>query len=231
MIKVFQLRTKIFVKKAVLQADVQQVIASFLDSALLKENKWKEFHKSTEYKLYCFDSLFPIENSKQYEEHRIYTFTIRTVRKDLAEYFMKMLPHHENKQLKGLVTEIKIIPYRPIEKLYSITPVIVKTENGYWKNTMTLPDYEKQLFENLIKKYQQATNQKIDENFEWSRMITFLNKKPIAFKQKTTHLLGDKIEIYVADNPQVQRLAHFSLGVALGTANGRGAGFCNVKWY
>lgn len=226
---VFQIRLKLFTKEKIALENVQELLSRFIDSSFFYEEKWKAFHYSNLYKLYCFDQLYPIEKTKQYKAHKVYTLTIRTVRQDLAQYFVRTLPHHETTELKGLVTEIQILPYHPIEKLYSITPVILKTK-GYWRNQLSISEYESQMFINLIKKYQQIIGEKMDEDFEWAQMITILNQKPIAVKQKNITLLGDKIEIHVSSNPKAQKLSYFALGVGLGTNNARGAGTVNVKW-
>lgn len=70
----------------------------------------------------------------------------------------------------------KVIPKKHIESIYSITPVIAKFEDGYWKGSNTVEDLEKRIRENLIKKYNEFTNSKIDENFELFNMIKFINK-------------------------------------------------------
>lgn len=93
---------------------------------------------------------------------------------------------------------------------------------------MSLDEYERLLKENLIKKYNEFTNQKINEDFELYTYIKFINRKPIAnlYKEKIK-LLGDKISIKIADNNMAQELAYFALGTGLGTTNARGFGYCN----
>ena len=63
-----------------------------------------------------------------------------------------------------------------IAELYALTPVIMKSDEGYWKNKISLDEYERLLKENLIKKYNEFTNQKLDENFELYTHIKFINK-------------------------------------------------------
>ena len=111
-----------------------------------------------------------------------------------------------------------------------MTSTIVKTENGYWKNVMFLKEYERRLFENAVKKYNQFTESKIDEDFQLYTNIEFLNKKPVGVQYKGIKLLGDKINLKVADNPRAQELAYFLLGAGLCEMNSRGFGFCNYRW-
>lgn len=146
----------------------------------------------------------------------------------LASYFSKVLRNHYTDKLKGLTVENRIIHKKMIAELYALTPVIMKSDEGYWKNKISLDEYERLLKENLIKKYNEFTNQKLDENFELYTHIKFINKKPIAnlYKGKIK-LLGDKISIKIADNSTAQELAYFALGSGLATSNSRGFGFCN----
>ena len=71
---------------------------------------------------------------------------------------------------------------------------------------------------------------KIDEDFDLYTMIELKNKKPIAMEYKNIKLLGDKVQIQVADNKRAQDLWYFALGVGLGEMNARGCGFLNYRW-
>ena len=51
--------------------------------------------------------------------------------------------------------------------------MILKTEQGYWKNSIKTEDFEKRLKTNLIKKYKDITGEEINEDFE--KIITARN--------------------------------------------------------
>ena len=108
--------------------------------------------------------------------------------------------------------------------------MVLKAEDGYWRKQKNLDDFERLLFENGIKKYNQFTGEKADEDFELYTDIFFLNRKPISSRYKNIHLIGDKIELRISDNPQAQELAYFITAVGLGENCSRGFGFCNYKW-
>ena len=230
MLDVFQIRCKILPKKELLWEVLQQALIQFMDSSLFFDESIGELHHQRRFKFYCFDQLYPMESNKIYQVGKPYTLTIRTIKKDLAIYFDRVLSHHESALLQGKSTEIRTVPYRPIDRLYSITPVVLKNDKGYWRDWMTLSEYENQLFINLVKKYNESTGKKLDENFTWTNSITFSNRKPIAVKQKNIILLGDKLELKISEHSSAQILAHFALGVGLGGNNARGSGFVNVKW-
>lgn len=117
-----------------------------------------------------------------------------------------------------------------ISKLYSVTPVILKNDFGYWKAEMSLPEYEERLVVNLIKKYQSFTGEKIEEDVHLYDSILFKNKMPVKIPYKNIHLLGDKIDLEIANNEMAQKLAYFALGVGLGENNSRSCGFVNYKY-
>jgi CRISPR-associated endoribonuclease Cas6 len=122
------------------------------------------------------------------------------------------------------------LPKKHIEKLYSITPAIMKNEDGYWKNKIKLDEFERRLKENLIKKYNSSMNTKIDENFQLYTTIEFKNKKPISTNYKNIKLLGDKISLNIAENENAQKIAYMSLGTGVFEMNARGYGFVNYRW-
>jgi CRISPR-associated endoribonuclease Cas6 len=156
--------------------------------------------------------------------------TIRTIEKNLAEFFTNKLVNEFDGKIKGLTSEIRILPKKHIEKLYSITPAIMKNEDGYWKNKVKLDEFERRLKENLIKKYNRSMDTKIDENFQLYTTIEFKNKKPISTNYKNIKLLGDKISLNIAENENAQKIAYMSLGTGIFEMNARGYGFVNYRW-
>ena len=227
---VFQIKIKIFILKNMLIDDSQTIISAFIDGGLSKDEKLLEFHESNKFKGYCFDAPYPIEEDKIYKKDKVYTITIRTIEKELAEFFCNKLVNEFNDNLKGLTSEIRILPKKHIEKLYSITPAVMKDEKGYWKNNMNLDEFEKRLKINLIKKYNSITGSKIDENFQLYSTIEFKNKKPIATNYKKVKLLGDKLSLNISENKNAQELAYMSLGTGIFEMNARGYGFVNYRW-
>lgn len=159
-----------------------------------------------------------------------YTIRIRTVDHKLAQFFNSELVNHYNNSIKALTSTIRVLPKKTIEKIYSVTPSIVKTDKGYWKNNLPISDFERRLKENLIKKYNLLMNTKIDEDFQLYTAIEFKNKKPIAINYKGKKLLGDKLDLYISDDKISQELAYLSLGTGVLEMNSRGAGYMNFKW-
>ncbi len=227
---VFEIRIKVYILKDIPLPEILAKEAEFIDSALAQNEKWLEYHETNQYKNYCFGGLYPIEKDGIYKSDSIYTITIRTVDSKLAQYFSKVLRNHYTNSMKGLTVENRVLPKKVIGEIYSLTPVVQKTEDGYWKNQMSFEEFERRLFENAVKKYNRYTGKKIDEDFQLYTNITFLNRKPIANQYKGIRLLGDKVNLKIEDNAQAQELAYFLLGVGIGEMNSRGTGYCNYRW-
>lgn len=228
--KAIQVRINVLVKENIYESDIQSKACGLIDYSFSKRQQLLDLHNENKYKFYCFDSLYPLEKDKIYKKGRIYTLTIRTINFDLAEFFSNSLLDVETYFLKALSSEIKIISQRYINKIYSLTPVIIKNDKGYWKDNMSIIEYERRLKENLIKKYNIMTNRKIDENFEIFNKIEFKNRKPISIKYKNIKLLGDKVNLYISDDERAQELVYMAIGCGIGEMNSRGYGFINYKF-
>lgn len=229
-VTVMEISVKVFLLREISQKEVQQEIAHFIDSSMATEPELLELHNKNQYSGYVFDNLYPPAQAGVYEKEQVYTFRIRTIDASLGQYFLRNLKNHLTNDLKGLTTEVKKIPKKIIEQIYSLTPCLLKTEQGYWKNTLSILDFEKRLFVNLIKKYKQFTGIELDVDFQFYTGINFINRTPIKSMYKSIHLLTDKVSLQVADNSMAQELAYFALGVGLAESNARGFGFCNYRW-
>lgn len=171
-----------------------------------------------------------IEQDRLYKKRKIYTVTIRTIDSRLAKYFYEVCVNQFTEEIKALTSEIRILPRKMIQTLYTLTPVVVKDEKGYWRNHMNFAEYEKRLKSNLVKKWNRFENDKIKEDFQLYTLLEFLNDKPIGMEYKNICLLGDKLRLQVSDNVAAQNLAYMSLGTGILEMNSRGYGFVNYRW-
>ena len=230
-LKVYELRVKVFLYHQLPCEEALEAVNRFIDQALVKSSQYLEYHETNKFAKYTFGALFPIEQERVYKAQTVYQFTVRSCDTDLVQYLSNQLPKGDTEQMRGLVADIKIVPQRHISTLYSLTPVIVKSKDkGYWRDDMSLPDFERRLKENLIKKYNLLSNQKIDENFELYNLLEFKNKCPVAVPYKGVRLLGDKIQLQIADNPQAQESAYAAIGTGLCEMNSRGSGFVSYHF-
>lgn len=227
---IVELQVKIFLLKDIKIEDASQQICKLIDNSLIKSELYDEFHNQNKFKNYSFNMLYPLEKDKVYKKENIYVFILRTVDRELSEYFIKALRNEYTDKMKVLTINKKIIPKKHIESIHTITPIVAKFDNGYWKQHSSIEVLEKRITENLIKKYNSFYNEKIDEGFELFTAIGIVNKKPIATKYKNISILGDKINFRIADNEKAQAIINFAIGTGLGEMNSRGLGFINYRW-
>ena len=227
---VYNLNTKIYLLRDISLNKLQQSITAAIDLALAKKEQYLQFHKGIGYKFYCNNGLYPLESDGVYKEDNIYTFQIRTIDKKLAEYLLKELRDIITNDIKVLKCDFEIISKKHIDKIFSITPLIIKDDKGYWREHMSFKEFEKRIKINLINKYNEFTGEKISENFEFYTSIEFKNRKPISVEYKNIKLLGDKIQLTIADDELSQKIAYMTLGTGLGENNSRGLGFVNFRW-
>lgn len=227
---IFEYKQKVRLKKNISYEFISEKIAYFIDSALAKEEKYLKLHNSREYKNYVFDFLYPCENDKEYKSGKIYSFRIRTVSQELAEYFSEKLNYHFSKELDGLGGELKIIQQKVLDKIYSITPILLKNSQGYWKQNLSVKQFEDRIFINLVKKYNSIMDTKLDENIQLYDFMEFKNNKPVKTSYKGKILLGDKLQFTASKNKVAQDLWYMALGTGLGENNARGLGFINYRY-
>ena len=227
-----ELIIKIYLLSDIITSEIMGKTAALIDGTLGKKEDYLLFHRMNNYKNYSFDGFYKVEMLGIYCEGNIYTFRIRTVDSALADYLEKELYTAYTKEIKVLTVGKKVIAPKNIEKIFSITPVVIKNDGfGYWRGNLTIEDYEKRLRENLIKNYNKFYKEKIEEDFELFTRIEFNNRKPIAIPFKNNiSLLGDKITLHVSENAKAQSLAYFALGVGVGENGSRGMGFCGYKY-
>lgn len=228
--EVWELKIKMYLLKNIKKENSQNEICKIIDKSLLRELKYSQFHEENKFKNYCFNTFYPIERNGVYLEGNIYTVLLRTVDENLAEFFCKNLVNEYTDEIKILTIEKRSIKRKHIDKIYSICPAVIKSDDGYWKAKYTCEMFEQRLKVNLVKKYNQFLNTKINENFEFVNYIEFMNHKPIAVKYKNVSLLGDKVTMKIAENNMAQELAYFAIGTGILEMNSRGCGFIGYRW-
>lgn len=229
--QVYEIRFKVFLLQMLKQEESLSAVASFIDGVLVQESTWEQIHRENRFKFYCHNAPYPIEEDGIYKKEQVYQIIIRSVNKELVEYLAEKLPKYDDDLMKGLICDLRILPKRHITELYSITPVIVKgSDKGYWRDSMTFEGFEERLKINLIKKYNELEQMKLEEDFMLHTRLELKNKQPIAVPYKEIKLLADKVQIQVAENPTAQKLAYMALGTGLCEMNSRGMGFVNCHF-
>lgn len=227
---VYAIKLKLYFLADIPLNKIQSKVTDFLDQSFAREPAFLERHEQNAFKNYVFDYPYPGEADRVYRKGKIYTLTVRTIEPLLAKYFSQVSVHCYTQEMKGLTADVRILPKKCIQTLYTLTPVILKDSEGYWRSQKSLSYFEERLKTNLIKKWNQFEKVKLQEDFPLYTMLEFFNAGPIVVEYKNIRLLGDKIRLQIADNERAQELAYMSLGTGLLEMNSRGAGFVNYRW-
>ena len=227
-IQVWKLELRVYLLENINQKDCLTKITYFIDSVLKIDEKFLKYHNKRIPKGYVFNSFYPLEK-EEYLAGKVYTVQIRTVNEELKDFLMKNLHNNYTKEIKGLTISEREIEYRYIDRLFSVTPIILKTENGYWRGNMDVDNFLDRLKINLIKKYNQFYEEKLDERENIFEKIEFRNNVPIKCYYKNINLLGDKVILTIAKNPTAQKLAFLSLGAGLSEMASRGYSYVNPR--
>lgn len=230
MIQVYEKTIKVFLLRDIKKDEALECISKVIDSSICKTEELEDLHIEQKFKNYSYNSLYKLERDGVYKGGNIYSFMMRTVDPELSKHIDKTLVNMSNRHMKVLTVSSRKLKLGHIEKLYSITPVVIKTEQGYWRYRISLEEFEKRLKENLVKKYNDYFQDEIDEDFELFERIELDNKKPIASKYKDISILGDKLTIYISDDERAQALAKFAIGAGIAEMNSRGFGYVNYKY-
>lgn len=228
--KVYEATLKIFLLKDLPMDKAYEKLSELIDKSLCKDEELLALHNENKYKYYTFSLPYKLEQDKIYKVGNLYSVKIRTIDEKILKNFKTQLVNMYTSVIKALTIEVKVIPKKHISTIYSITPIVIKTDNGYWKGNLSLDQYEKRIKENLIKKWNQFFNEKINEDFPLYDFIKFDSKKPIGIKYKSITLLGDKLTLNIADDEISQNMAYLALGAGVGEICSRGMGFVNYKW-
>ena len=228
---VYEVTTKVALLKEIEIKTLRRNLVYFIDSILVKNPEYECFHGENKLKGYTLDLLYPMEKDGLYKEDKVYSFRVRTLDKQLAQYLSKSFVRHTTNDFIGVQSSFKTIPCKPLKTLYTITPVIVKTqEHCYWRECLSFEEYEEQLKKNLWKKYRNFTGKEPDESLPIWDGIMLKSKWIVPFTYKNITLPGDKFELRISNNKQAQEIAYMALAVGLGDLNSRGASFMGYRY-
>lgn len=227
----YQLTLTIYLKTDMGYKQSPELIGKFLSKAMLKNENLMEFHKSSGYK-YVYDNFYPIEEDGVYKKGRIYVLHLRTFNKEFVSRMKPLLNTENDENMKVIAVEEKQIKQRHICELYSMNPVIVTVDSKPWlKYDGDILLLQRRLQENLQKKYESITGEKLSCTSNFIQTIEILNKVPYAYDYKGIKLLANKIKIQVNDDADSQTLAFIAAGMGLGEKGSiLGAGYVHAKY-
>ena len=224
----YELTVTAYLLKNVVFNEANEKIAQLINKAMLNDKYLAIKHKENKFKNYVFDSLYPREKDKTYKAGKIYVFRIRSLEKDFITKIKKIFNNTATDYFKVIAGEIRRQEQRPIKELYTVTPALVTIgKNIYWVPGDDLKLLIERMNSNLFKKYKEYFNVSLKEDQIFFDKIKLLNKIPLVYKYKNTHLFGNKFKIAINEDEISQKLAFLTLGIGLLEKNSTiGMGFC-----
>lgn len=239
--QVYEGTLKLYLLKDIFNNNYQEKISAIIDKSLLIDEKQKDFHEKRALKGYVFNGFFD-KNAKnkdfKYPAGNVYSVKIRSLNKELMDYFKNNLCNIRTLEMQALTFEYRELPNTIVKTIYSLTPTICKFEDGYWQKSHTLDDVIERIEQNARKKLS-LIGENVPENTEFIINIKKLNNYPIVkeYNRKNSKsgenrkikLLCDKFEFEISPNENSQKLAKAIIGAGLLEMNARGFGYVNVK--
>lgn len=225
--KYFNLKVSVLLRQNLTVFETYEKISNLISFAMLKDEKLKQLHKENIYKNYVFCNLYPVPKDAIYSKNNIYSFDIRGIDFNVIMKIKQVLSITENEFFKVIQINVQTNIQREINKLITLTPVIITTEKGDYDIKADLVFVKKRILDNIQKKYKSIYGSKIDLDF--IKEIKKTNRVPIKIPYKNINILGNKFEITVKDDPMSQNLAFLMLSIGCGEKNSIGFGFCRAR--
>lgn len=227
----YELVVPVILKKELPFIHSFEQLSKWVNDAMFCDEELKAFHKNNRLKHYCFSSLYPTEKSGTYEKGRAYVFRIKSFSENFIRQMELLLGKAQSTYFQKVASDIKKWNPKIIGEISTITPAISTIEKGYWTSKNGLMFIEKRIKINLIKKYNDYFNEKLNEDFEFTYALELINEKPIKIPYKNIHFLGNKFVLRLAENEGAQKLGKTALATGLLEKNSLGLGFCMAKFY
>ena len=240
--KYFELICTAYLKRDIPFKEGFDIISKYISYSMAQTELYKELHESRGYKLYNFGNFYPPESEQVYKRGKSYKFILRSLdEKFIDTMASKLRQNINNSNFLVIETQKRVVKQFFISELYSATPVVVTTENKlFWtmQKDGDILKLQKQLHDNLEKKYQTFYIEKIDTEQNFIQLLEIKNRHPqnIYVKKKDDNgkttsfrFFGNKFRIIPNEDKVSQKLAFVALACGLGEKNSFGGGFCLAK--
>ena len=241
--KYYELKCLVYLKKDIEFMDSFDILSKYINFSMCQIDKYTNLHNDKKISNYCFGNFFPIEQTQIYKKETNYSFMIRSLDEEFINDMATLLRENiNNSYMQVLHTSKKTVKQFFINAIYSITPVItsVKDKNDktiFWtlNRDGDILKLQKQLQDNLEKKYENFYGNKIKSNQSFIQLLEIKNNKPqsIFFTKKMKddkvqkiRLFGNKFRIVPNEDDISQKLAFMALACGIGEKQSYGGGTC-----
>ncbi len=221
--------------------------------SLIRFTEYEKLHDKKGYKFFCFSNIFPY--SEEMKKGEIKYWQISSPSENLCKHFKDVLEERKKiniGEMRFEIEEIKTIKPKIKRKstLISATPIIIRIPEKnyekydipkefrkktyvYWRPMFSINAFIKQLEDNLIKKYNEFYNKKIeiDMLFEGLRFLKGPIVNHVVINGKEQKFIGSLWEFWFTHLRKEQKeILEFGIDVGFGERNTFGFGFINVKF-
>ena len=179
---------------------------------------------------YVFSNLGKAESDGYFRDKG--NFKLRSLDNVLIEDFAESLKNYEDEYFKINFIMASNKPFEKIKSIYSLNPVFLNIENGFFWTFKSLGNIEKFidiLQKDLLDKFELYFEEKLDINDTFIKFLNFKNEKPFTYIKDGKKCFGYKIYIEPKEDDVSQLLAFIAVSNGLGHLNETvGGGFSNI---
>ena len=237
MMKYFELTCTAYLKKEIHFKESFEILSKYISFSMAQSEELEKLHKQKGYKYYSFGNFYPIEKEKIYKQGETYQFRLRSPDESFIDKLSQTLRENiNNPHLMTVELSKRTVKQFFISELYSVTPVIVTTENGmFWTMDKDgdIMRLQKQLHDNLEKTYFDFYGEKLSGEQNFIQLLEVKNRQPqniwLSKNGKSFRFFGNKFRIVPNEDEVSQKLAFLALSCGLGEKNSFGGGFCIAR--
>jgi CRISPR-associated endoribonuclease Cas6 len=213
-----------------------EAISKYISFSMVRGG-FENLHERTGYKHFTFGGFYPIEKEKTYKKGSTYSFVIRSLDESFVDALSYALRKNiDNENLLVVETSKRTVKQFFISELINYTPTIVSiASSSYWtfERSGDILQLQKQLHDNLEKKYQSFYGEELKSDINFIQMIEIKNHKPQTIKiikdTKEIRFFGNKFKIIPNEDELSQKIAFTALACGLGEKNSYGGGFVDGR--
>lgn len=228
--KIYELKIILKLNKDLLLKDYISFISENINYIFYNSIILRAIHEKKGFKPYVVGSIYPVATKlKKYQKDGVYTLTLRTIAKNIADELQEASRKATNLDFDILYIKTNELKIGHIDSLYTITPAVLTITNDdkkirYWTIEDDLLLLQKRIRDNLEKKYKEFFKKSVKAPEDMINFLSIENQKPIVFDYKGGKIFANKFKIGFNSDEISQKLAKLSFGVGLLEKNSLGFG-------
>lgn len=100
-ILIYNLNCKVYLLQNIELINMLKEISHMVDVALCSIDTMIKFHEENQFKNYCISGFKEIERDRIYKEGKVYSFSIRCISKEFAEFLCRQLSKADTNTMKA----------------------------------------------------------------------------------------------------------------------------------